>query len=106
MKRLEGRIALVTGAASGIGRATARVLAEEGAHVYLADVNAAGAETAAAELVNAGLAARPVTADVSLGQDVSAMFRLVQKGHGRLDVLVNNAGLNVPGDFRHRSDAD
>jgi NAD(P)-dependent dehydrogenase (short-subunit alcohol dehydrogenase family) len=106
MRRLEGRIALVTGAASGIGRATARLLAEEGAHVYLADVNGEGAEAAAAELANAGLAVAPVTADVSLGQDVTAMFRTVEKGHGRLDVLVNNAGLNVRGDFRHLSDAD
>jgi NAD(P)-dependent dehydrogenase (short-subunit alcohol dehydrogenase family) len=106
MRRLEGRIALVTGAASGIGRATAQLFAEEGAHVYLADVNGAGAEGAAAEITAAGLAAQPIAADVSLGQDVTVMFRAVEKGHGRLDVLVNNAGLNVRGDFRHLSDAD
>jgi NAD(P)-dependent dehydrogenase (short-subunit alcohol dehydrogenase family) len=106
MRRLEGRVALVTGAASGIGRATARVLAEEGAHVYVTDVNGAGAEEEVAELVKAGLSAQRVTADVSLGQDVTAMFRTVERGHGRLDVLVNNAGLNVRGDFRHLSDAD
>ena len=64
MRRLEGRVALVTGAASGIGRATARLFAEEGAHVYLADVNGAGAETAAAEMAAAGLAAQAVAADV------------------------------------------
>ena len=64
MRRLEGRIALVTGAASGIGRATARLFAEEGAHVYLADVNGAGAETAAADIAAAGSTATSVTADV------------------------------------------
>jgi NAD(P)-dependent dehydrogenase (short-subunit alcohol dehydrogenase family) len=106
MRRLEGRVALVTGSGSGIGRATARVLAGEGAHVYATDVNGAAAETVAAELVEAGLAATALTADVSLGQDVTAMFRAVEKAHGCLDVLVNNAGLNVGGDFRHLSDAD
>jgi NAD(P)-dependent dehydrogenase (short-subunit alcohol dehydrogenase family) len=106
MRRLEGRIALVTGSGSGIGRATAQRFAEEGAHVYVTDVNGRAAETAAAEFVKAGLLATALTADVSLGQDVMAMFRTVEKVHGRLDVLVNNAGLNVGGDFRHLSDAD
>jgi NAD(P)-dependent dehydrogenase (short-subunit alcohol dehydrogenase family) len=106
MRRLEGRIALVTGSGAGIGRATAQRLAEEGAYVYVTDVNGPAAETAAAELVKAGLSATALAADVSLGQDVTAMFRAVEKAHGRLDVLVNNAGLNVGGDFRHLSDAD
>jgi NAD(P)-dependent dehydrogenase (short-subunit alcohol dehydrogenase family) len=106
MRRLDGRIALVTGAGSGIGRAMAHVFAGEGAFVYVTDVNGAAAETVAGEIAASGAGARAVTADVSRGQDVEAMFRAVEKAHGHLDVLVNNAGLNVRGDFRHLSDAD
>lgn len=106
MKRLEGRIALVTGAGSGIGRATVHVFAAQGAHVYVTDVNGEAAEAVAAAIVAEGGQAQAITANVSLGQDVTAMFRTVESAHGRLDVLVNNAGLNVRGDFRHLSDAD
>jgi len=104
--RLEGRIALVTGAGSGIGRAIARRFAAEGAHVWATDIDGAAAERVAGEIGEAGGAATALAADVSRGQDVTAMFRAVAGAHGRLDVLVNNAGLNVRGDFRHLSDAD
>lgn len=106
MRRLDGKIALVTGGAAGIGLNVARVFAEEGARVYLADINATGVETAASALVADGFQATPITADVSRGQDVTAMIRTIQAGSGKLDIVVNNAGLNVRGDFRHMTDAD
>jgi NAD(P)-dependent dehydrogenase (short-subunit alcohol dehydrogenase family) len=106
MKRLEGRVGLVTGAGSGIGRATAHAFAAAGAYVYVTDVDGGAAEAVAREIMTAGGAAAAATADVSRGQDVTAMFRTVETAHARLDVLVNNAGLNVRSDFRHLSDAD
>jgi NAD(P)-dependent dehydrogenase (short-subunit alcohol dehydrogenase family) len=106
MQRLEGLIALVTGAGNGIGGGIARRFAGEGASVFVTDVDGAAAEAVAHELRGKGHNATPLTADVSRGQDVTAMFRAVALAHGKLDVLVNNAGLNVRGDFRHLSDAD
>jgi NAD(P)-dependent dehydrogenase (short-subunit alcohol dehydrogenase family) len=106
MGRLHGKIALVTGAAAGIGQAIAQVFAGEGAHVYVSDVNGQAAVDAAAVILAQGQSATALTLDVSRGQDVSAAFRAIESGHGRLDCIVNNAGLNVRGDFRHMTDAD
>lgn len=106
MQRLEGKIAIVTGAAAGIGRAIGDVFARHGAHVFLTDVNGEGAEAAAAEISSQGLAATAMTVDVSRGQDVSALFKRVETEHGKADVIVNNAGLNVRADFRHLTDAE
>jgi NAD(P)-dependent dehydrogenase (short-subunit alcohol dehydrogenase family) len=106
MQRLQGLIALVTGAGNGIGRGIARRFAGEGAVVFVADVDGAAAEAVAEELRAEGRTATALTADVSRGQDVTAMFRAVSSAYAKLDVLVNNAGLNVRGDFRHLSDAD
>ncbi len=106
MQRLAGRIAVVTGAGGGIGLAIARLFAAEGAHVWATDVDGVAAERAAAEIGKAGGVATPLAVDVSRGQDVTALLRAVEAAHGRIDALVNNAGLNVRSDFRHLSDAD
>lgn len=104
--RLAARIALVTGAGNGIGLGIGKLFAAEGAHVYVADVDGAAAEAGAAAIRAAGHAASAATCDVSRGQDVKGLLRTIEGAHGRLDVVVNNAGLNVRGDFRHMTDAD
>ncbi|HTE19587.1 MAG TPA: SDR family NAD(P)-dependent oxidoreductase [Armatimonadota bacterium] len=89
----EQRVAIVTGAARGIGRATAERLANEGMAAVIADLDAAAAETAAGELRAAGHAALAVQVDVSQRASVEAMAERVLAEYGRIDVLVNNAGI-------------
>jgi len=92
--RLEGRIALITGAASGIGAATARVFAREGATVCLNDVNLSGVQNLAREIEGGGGRVLLAGGDVTDREQVEAMVGEVLKAYGRLDVLVNNAGIN------------
>lgn len=104
--RLAGKIAVVTGAGNGIGEAMANLFAAEGAHVYITDVDGAAAEKVAAALTAKGLAATSAAVDVTRGQDVTQLMRTVKASHRRIDVLVNNAGLNVLSDVRNMTDAD
>jgi NAD(P)-dependent dehydrogenase (short-subunit alcohol dehydrogenase family) len=90
--RLEGKVALATGVASGIGRATALALAREGARLVLGDVAAAGEETAR-DARAFGAAAEFVAADVTRQADVDALVARAVARHGRLDCAVNNAGI-------------
>lgn len=106
MDRLKDKVAIVTGAGAGIGRAIASLFSAEGAHVFVTDVNGESAGEAAEALRAGGRSATAMTVDVSRGQDVSALFREVERAFGRVDVVVNNAGLNVRSDFRHLTDAD
>ena len=89
--RLEGKIALVTGGGSGIGRAIAQRFAEEGARVVVNDIHKDTAERAAAE-IGAGRA-HAIAADVADSAAVRTMFAEVARMFGGLDVLVNNAGI-------------
>lgn len=106
MARLADKIALITGAGGGIGRAMAVLFAREGAKIYVADINAEAAQTVAGEIAAAGGSARSITADVTEAGEVAAMLGVIADGDARLDILVNNAGLNVRTDFRHMSDDD
>ena len=106
MNRLQDKVAVVTGAGAGIGRAIASLFAAEGAHVFVTDLNGETASETARALGAQGLKATAMTVDVSRGQDVSALLREVERAFGRADIVVNNAGLNVRSDFRHLSDAD
>jgi NAD(P)-dependent dehydrogenase (short-subunit alcohol dehydrogenase family) len=93
---LEGKSALVTGAASGIGRATALAFAREGARVVLADVDEEGGDGAAAAITAAGGEARFVRIDVTQEGDVAALVQEAISAFGRLDCAVNNAGITGP----------
>ncbi len=93
--RLEGKVALITGAGAGIGRETALLFAAEGAKVVAVDVNREAAETVAAEI---GAQAVAVRADVSKAADCQAMVTAAEETFGALHVMFNNAGISHPDD--------
>jgi 3-oxoacyl-[acyl-carrier protein] reductase len=90
--RLKGKVAIVTGAASGFGEGIAKRFAEEGAGVAVADVNSAGGQRVAGEIATAGGRAIFVHADVTRGTDWAKLVGATESAFGRLDIVVNNAG--------------
>lgn len=92
--RLENKVAIITGAASGFGEGMAKRFAEEGARVVVADLNAKGAERVAGEI---GEAAIWTQTDVSLRSEFDEMVYAAKSAFGRIDIMVNNAG------FTHRN---
>ena len=90
---LSGRVAVVTGGGQGIGLASAQALGEAGARVIIADLLADRAESAARELSGLGISAAPVALDVTRSDQVDAACERIEKEHGAVSVLVNNAGV-------------
>lgn len=106
MKLLEGRAAVVTGAAQGIGYEIAAVLAEAGASVVLSDFDGDGAQRAASILAEEGLSTLAARCDVRDPQDIDAALDLCVESFGGLHVMVNNAGITRDGTMRKMSIED
>ena len=91
--RLSGKVALITGGASGIGRESALLFASEGARVLVADIDVAAGDATAAAIAKAGGEARAIRCDVARGADLEAAVAAAERHFGALHVLFNNAGI-------------
>lgn len=105
MGRVQDKVCIVTGAGSGIGKATAIRLAEEGGKVLCVDLNLESAQVTMQEILEMNGEALAIKADVGNVDQVNAFVARAVETWGRIDVLVNNAGVNLPGVFHEVSDA-
>jgi NAD(P)-dependent dehydrogenase (short-subunit alcohol dehydrogenase family) len=105
--KLEDKVAIITGAASGIGRATARLFGQEGAALSISDIDMEGLEKVAAELRGGGTRVLASRADISNREEVNEMVEKTLAEFGRVDVLVNNAGhVYFHGRYFYKSDPE
>jgi len=106
MFSLEGKIAIVTGGASGIGKAISQVFAKQGADLVLLDVNQEAGEAAAEEIRNNGGTVQVVQCDISNQTKTISVIDAIQADKGRIDVMVNNAGISAIGNIEATSEED
>ncbi|MCH8333624.1 SDR family oxidoreductase [Candidatus Sumerlaeota bacterium] len=95
-RSVESMRVLITGAASGMGRATARLFADEGSRVAVTDIHLEGAEAVASEIRDAGGVARAWKLDVAEAADIAGVIEAIESEFGGLDCLINNAGISLP----------
>ena len=100
MNKFQGQVAIVTGGASGIGRALCEALAKRGSLVTVADVNLEGARQVVGSILKAGGEAHAAGVDVTMPDEVQALVESVANRHDRLDYMFNNAGIAFAGEFR------
>jgi NAD(P)-dependent dehydrogenase (short-subunit alcohol dehydrogenase family) len=103
MEYFRDKIAVVTGGASGMGRAVSEQMGRHGATMAVADINDEGAEEVAESIVAAGGQARAIHLDVTQRADVYALVDETAREHGRLDLIFNNAGIGILGDERDKT---
>jgi 3-oxoacyl-[acyl-carrier protein] reductase len=103
-KRFEGKVALITGAAKGMGKATAIEMCADGASVMITDIDKAGLEETAAMIRKGGGKIASHVCDIQVRSQVDEMIARTKKELGRLDILVNNAGLLLPGTIEETTD--
>ena len=103
MEYFKDKIAIVTGGASGMGRAVCEQMGRHGATMVVADINQEGAKEVAESIVAAGGQARAVRLDVTQREDVHALVNETAREHGRLDLIFNNAGIGILGDERDKT---
>jgi len=102
VKSFEGKVAIVTGAANGIGRATALRLAERGCAIALSDIDPAGLESIEKELAERGTTVSTHHVDVSSSRQMESFAGEVEDTHGAADILINNAGVVIAGTFEQQ----